>query len=174
VPDYRRLDMKKWKCKKCGCSDIKQKALKRGICKSCNCLRAKEYRDKNPEHSKKYYKDNQESILKKSRERAQYESSILEKNLKKRAYYSSWKAKKKGYMPFSLTEAEYRELIQKHPSCPICGVLFGDGKSYCIDHDHSTGAVRGLLCNACNYMLGCANDNTSILSSGIAYLESFK
>ena len=39
-----------------------------------------------------------------------------------------------------------------------------------IDHDHSTGAVRGLLCPTCNSMLGHAKDDVSILAGAIKYL----
>jgi hypothetical protein len=40
-----------------------------------------------------------------------------------------------------------------------------------VDHDHKTGAIRGLLCNACNHMLGEAKDNRNILLSAIQYLD---
>jgi hypothetical protein len=39
----------------------------------------------------------------------------------------------------------------KEAGCGICGTR--DGKMN-IDHDHSTGNVRGVLCNPCNLMLG--------------------
>lgn len=35
--------------------------------------------------------------------------------------------------------------------CEICGAA---DKRLCIDHDHRTNAVRGLLCNTCNLAMG--------------------
>jgi len=40
-----------------------------------------------------------------------------------------------------------------------------------IDHCHTTGAVRGLLCHRCNSLLGHAKDNIETLQRAIAYLE---
>jgi hypothetical protein len=40
-----------------------------------------------------------------------------------------------------------------------------------VDHDHKTGKVRGMLCHACNTVIGHADDNVTILNSAIKYLE---
>ncbi len=40
-----------------------------------------------------------------------------------------------------------------------------------VDHDHSTGAARGLLCTGCNNALGCARDDPSTLRRLAGYLE---
>jgi hypothetical protein len=40
-----------------------------------------------------------------------------------------------------------------------------------IDHCHSTGHVRGLLCPTCNNMLGHAKDNVAVLAAAIEYLS---
>lgn len=50
--------------------------------------------------------------------------------------------------------------------CAICGVE----TRLVIDHDHSTGLVRGLLCPPCNSGLGMFRDRTEALGAAIAYL----
>ena len=40
-----------------------------------------------------------------------------------------------------------------------------------VDHDHKTGAVRGLLCNSCNHMLGEARDSVEVLLAGADYIR---
>jgi hypothetical protein len=42
-----------------------------------------------------------------------------------------------------------------------------------VDHKHSTEEVRGLLCSACNSMLGYAKENPDILNRAIDYLTDY-
>jgi hypothetical protein len=55
--------------------------------------------------------------------------------------------------------------------CAICTIEFGAEVKMCIDHDHNTGTVRGLLCDRCNKTIGFADDDTAVLRAAIAYLE---
>ena len=41
-----------------------------------------------------------------------------------------------------------------------------------VDHDHRTGAIRGLLCHHCNAALGHVDDDLELLRSLVAYLEA--
>ena len=67
-------------------------------------------------------------------------------------------------------------LVAQHDRCAICTVEFGTGDEYdlkpCVDHDHETGKVRGLLCKACNTLLGRVADDTEWMRRAIAYLEA--
>jgi hypothetical protein len=40
-----------------------------------------------------------------------------------------------------------------------------------IDHNHTTGKVRGLLCCDCNLLLGYAKDDEKLLAKSIEYLK---
>lgn len=53
------------------------------------------------------------------------------------------------------------DMVQLHESqgkqCKLCGVqidMFADRKGGYIDHNHTTGKVRGILCHPCNTSVG--------------------
>jgi len=52
--------------------------------------------------------------------------------------------------------------------CPIC---LKQANKYYLDHDWTTGAFRGWLCNGCNIALGLLKDDASILNRAIDYLD---
>ena len=64
-----------------------------------------------------------------------------------------------------------RMLIEQNHACAICHVLFL-GKKYRIDHDHNTGAVRGILCHSCNTAIGLLQDSPENALSAHQYLAS--
>ncbi len=71
---------------------------------------------------------------------------------------------------YGITEADWLQLLNKQGNlCAICGGK-QEGRVLCIDHDHLTGKVRGLLCGNCNVGLGNFRDSPKILESAIAYL----
>lgn len=55
--------------------------------------------------------------------------------------------------------------------CQSCGDLTGLD-ALVVDHCHTTGKVRGLLCSRCNKLLGFALDDPSRLLSAVAYLKA--
>lgn len=81
------------------------------------------------------------------------------------------------YLKYNLTEQEYDSLLrQQDYKCAICKTdqtecLF---QKLHVDHCHTTGKVRGLLCHSCNNGLGKFKDNAESLQSAISYLEKFK
>ena len=72
---------------------------------------------------------------------------------------------------YNLTLGDYRSmLISQDNKCGICcqAVL-----PLYVDHNHTTGAVRMLLCGHCNSMLGFARENPDTLIAGAAYISKF-
>lgn len=60
-------------------------------------------------------------------------------------------------------------------ACAVCGLhLDGESKKTTphIDHCHSTGKVRGILCHQCNVLLGNAKDSPALLAAAIKYLDA--
>lgn len=75
----------------------------------------------------------------------------------------------KRYRNYGITEPEYAALLEKQDH--RCGVCCQPSETaLCVDHDHGTGRVRGLLCHKCNTMIGLAGDDTARLRAAIAYL----
>jgi hypothetical protein len=77
---------------------------------------------------------------------------------------------------YKMTLEQYDAMIETQGgACKICGVKPMPNKYgkpvLCVDHDHATGKVRGLLCHHCNCTIGYARDSISTLRAAIAYLE---
>lgn len=64
-----------------------------------------------------------------------------------------------------------RLLIKGRGSCWICGQPEPTNRYLCVDHDHKTGRVRGLLCHNCNVVLGLMNDDPAKLAAASEYLR---
>lgn len=71
-----------------------------------------------------------------------------------KAWYLANKDKARAYKlkySYGLTPEEYQEMYDTQDGlCAICH----ESPIECVDHDHSTNKVRGLLCSRCNLCLG--------------------
>ena len=54
-----------------------------------------------------------------------------------------------------------------------CWICQGDNglKALCIDHDHKTNNVRGLLCNLCNRAIGLLRDDPELIDKAAEYIR---
>jgi Recombination endonuclease VII len=57
--------------------------------------------------------------------------------------------------------------------CAICKQTIGKNNKIHVDHSHTTGLVRGLLCSGCNIGLGHFKENIESLKSAALYLEKY-
>lgn len=65
-----------------------------------------------------------------------------------------------------MTVPQLTKFLSDNPDCALCGE---PGQH--IDHCHTTGRVRGHLCNNCNKGLGHFKDNPDTLLKAIEYLK---
>ena len=76
---------------------------------------------------------------------------------------------------YGIGEEDVRRLMDDQQGCCcICNSSLITPTSkfeYSIDHCHTTGKVRGLLCNSCNLAIGLLKESTVNLENAIAYLE---
>lgn len=72
---------------------------------------------------------------------------------------------------FGMTIAEYDSLLESQGgACAICKKPCPTGRRLAVDHDHKTGAVRGLLCHSCNLGIGKLGDDPERLLAAAKYL----
>lgn len=73
---------------------------------------------------------------------------------------------------YGLTAEQYTELLRKqNERCAICGAKDAGGRgSWHVDHCHSSGKIRDLLCHTCNVALGNFKDDPRLLVRAVSYL----
>ena len=72
---------------------------------------------------------------------------------------------------FGITLETYTAMLESQGGvCDICGSP-PTTRSLAVDHDHETGAVRGLLCHHCNLGIGNFQERKENFLRAIAYLE---
>ena len=89
--------------------------------------------------------------------------------------HSYTRARKKNLKRrYSITEEQYNELFDSQcGKCAICGTHQKDlSTKLAVDHIHSTGVIRGLLCYNCNMGLGRFKDSEQLIISALSYLMS--
>ena len=76
---------------------------------------------------------------------------------------------------YGISEVEYQHLLKKQKGlCAICGRGPGRGDlALCVDHDHKTKRIRGLLCHRCNVALGLLDEKPQRLRKALRYLLAY-
>ena len=87
-------------------------------------------------------------------------------NLKERRTDSGLRSK------YGISLKERNKLLHEQDyQCPICGCQLSSQDNPCVDHCHTSGAIRGILCSRCNLGLGHFGDSVEVLKRAIIYLE---
>jgi hypothetical protein len=90
-------------------------------------------------------------------------------------------AKRNEYIlrTYGITQAEFDALkLMQNNTCALCGgVEPGKARNekqreWCVDHNHVTGAIRGLLCMQCNAGIGNLKDSPDLLRKAACYVEN--
>lgn len=74
-------------------------------------------------------------------------------------------------MPNPTLEALSALISGQDNACAICECSDWGPHGPIVDHDHSTGAIRGILCTSCNLAIGIFKDNVRIIRMAADYLE---
>lgn len=88
--------------------------------------------------------------------------------------HSVWKRQNHMLRTYNLTEDQYKTmLLEQSNQCSICGST-GSGSEknrFVVDHCHTTGKVRGLLCWPCNVGIGMFKERLDLLEKVVNYLN---
>lgn len=122
-----------------------------------------EYYAKNKERKKaatrEWYQNNKDK-------RREYRAGRFEKD---KVWKRDWDLQKRYGINAEVVDLTI-EMQNNH--CPICRRYFAkDDRRWHVDHCHTSGKVRGIICSNCNTLLGQAKENISTLKNAIAYLE---
>lgn len=151
-------------CKRCGVEhprtmygkDSSRKDGMKDVCKPCRQQEAAEY-----------YGKNRENILVRDKKRyhAVDEETRKARNRKNRERYLQ--------ATYNLSSEQIERMRkEQNNKCDICEVELGaDWWQIHTDHCHTTGKVRGLLCNDCNRGLGGFKDSLFALDKAMKYLR---
>lgn len=136
------------KCNRCGVAKSlddfhKNKSSKDGHgtrCKPCSAAYNKEWQARNPEKARESWK---------------------------KSFAKTYDPVRNKVRKYGLTVEEFNDMVLGQESrCAICN----EERELHIDHCHSSGKVRGLLCLQCNTALGNMNDSVETLQRAIEYL----
>ena len=98
------------------------------------------------------------------------------KTIDKHHYHCKACRKEESLKQYGLSLKDYAKMFkEQNESCKICKTKIPKGTAtdnrFYVDHCHTTGIVRGLLCNSCNHGLGMFCDNIQFLEKAINYLK---
>ncbi len=158
------------KCSKCG--EVKPLSsyyraganYYRGDCIPCNLVAKAERHRLNPEPARRRTKEWQRANP--DRVAANREAFIASGGKKVADRRSHLKRK------YGMTIEEYDAMLEAQGGgCFICGRLPREDISLHVDHDHSTGKVRGILCFCCNNALADFREDPALFAKAAGYLS---
>lgn len=128
----------------------KVRGVRRAECKMCVRAYKKRYGDRNAADLK----------IRRAAQHVKHRAANVER-------MRVWRFKNR----YGITPAQYDVwFAHQGGACALCGSPPGS-KALCVDHDHETGRVRGLLCLQCNSALGKLGDSVASLKRALAYVQ---
>jgi len=151
----------RWKCV-CDCGNeriILRNSLVRGRLKSCGCLS----------------KENAKNLRSKNQVRKEIENNENRRKwIDRIEKYDGIENRRGMYLRtrYGMSEEEWNSLFESQGrQCAICRTDTPKTiKGWHTDHDHTTGKVRGILCEHCNRGLGMFRDDITFMGRAAAYL----
>jgi hypothetical protein len=152
------------------------------------CTKCKEEKSLNFFNKKTAYKDGFDSICKSclSQYRKQWRISNSKKVIEAEKLWKKNnptkvkdKRRRQVLKTYGLTVADWEKMFfSQNGLCAICNkpettMINGKLNRLSVDHCHTTGKNRGLLCDKCNRGLGLFHDDSSRLNRAAEYLKHY-
>ena len=80
---------------------------------------------------------------------------------------------------YGIDQGTFLEMMEwQHNKCLICHTTLrldgpNNGNRACIDHDHATKKIRGILCYPCNVAIGFLHDNPAVMVNAANYVMGY-
>jgi hypothetical protein len=137
------------------------------ICRKCRRERSLKWQRENPD---KYREQQQKTYKKNIDKRREYEKKRARDPERKR-----YNKNKNLLDKYGITIEEFECMVESQNGlCAICEERLTYGRNGCaVDHDHTTGQVRSILCSPCNKGIGHFQENISRIKAAVMYLETW-
>ena len=112
------------------------------------------YRERKKAENRAFYAANREELAAKQRHRSATDPHLPEK---------------RRWWNYGLSPEAYDAILARQHGA--CGACKRSDVKLCVDHDHATGKVRGLLCGDCNKGVGLFHDNPDYTAGATEYLK---
>jgi hypothetical protein len=162
-------------CVTCNSDNRKKRDKKIKVCRKCgqqytkrSCLACNPKQKRNADQKAAHREQMKQWRLTKPERYAAYKKSRRVNTL---LSIAKSRAKRLGIAPYAVSNAKELEIwIKAQPKyCAICKRI---GTELVIDHDHSTGRLRGMLCRYCNRLAGIIEHYGHLLTAAKEYLSS--
>lgn len=93
-----------------------------------------------------------------------------------RAKHAAYEHRRGMLRNYGITAEHYAEMLKAQKGrCAICqSADTGPKRRMCVDHDHKTKKVRGLLCSNCNIAIGLFKENGVTIRSALFYIMAHR
>lgn len=168
------------------CGTCKQAKALEEFCRSSSYKDGLNYRCRacSAEAQRKHYQNPENRKKQTARAKRQRAAREHYREMEKKRYYNHperFAAASRKYLlrKWGLTSEQFEQMLQNQGGgCAICGATENSpgskGKSLAVDHDHTTGKVRGLLCDKCNRALGWLGEDHQRFIRAAEYLQKHK
>jgi len=99
---------------------------------------------------------------------------LAKRRIAARRWYKANPAKMReaNWRKYGIPVEEARQRLAAHNgTCECCGSAKFSGKGWHLDHDHTTGKIRGIICLGCNAGIGHLGDNLAGVLLAVHYLQ---